>query len=38
MFPFTAVDVRSPRGQYDFSEVFTEDVVGMQTLRKQDSI
>ena len=29
MFPFTAYDF-SPRGQYDFSEVFTEDVVGMQ--------
>ena len=29
MFPFTAFDV-SPRGQYNFSEVFTDDVVGMQ--------
>ena len=37
MFPFTAYDF-SPRGQYDFLEVFTEDVVGMQILRGQDSI
>ena len=37
VFPFTAYDF-SPRGQYDFSEVFTEDVVGMQILRGQDSI
>ena len=37
VFPFTAFDV-SPRGQYDFSEVFTDDAVGMQILREQDSI
>ena len=28
----------SPWGQYDFSEVVTEDVVGMQILRGRDSI
>ena len=37
MFHFTAFDV-SPWDQCDFSEVFTEDVVGMQILREQDSI
>ena len=37
VFTFTAFDV-SPRGRYDFSEVFAEDVVGMQILREQDSI
>ena len=38
VLPFTAYDF-SPRGHYDFSvQVFTEDVVGMQILRGQDSI
>ena len=37
VFPFAAFDV-SPRGQHDFSEVFSEDVVGMQILMEQDSI
>ena len=39
VFPFAAFEFDvSPRGQYNFSEVFTEDVVGMQILREQDSI
>ena len=39
VFPFAAFEFDvSPRGQYDFSEVFAEDVVGMQILREQDSI
>ena len=37
VFAFTAFDV-SPRGQCDFSDIFTEDVVGMQISREQDSI
>ena len=37
VFAFDAFDV-SPRGQYDFLEVFAGDVVGMQKLREQDSI
>ena len=37
VFPFAAFDV-SPRGQHDFLEVFSEDVVGMQILMEQDSI
>ena len=28
----------SLQGQYEFSEVFAKDVVGMQKLREQDSI
>ena len=36
MFPFIAFDV-FPRYLYNFSEVFTEDVVGMKMLREQDS-
>ena len=36
-FPFAAFYV-SPRGQHDFSEVFSEDVVGMQILIEKDSI
>lgn len=34
VFPSTAFDI-SPRGHYDVLDVFTENVVGMQILRKQ---
>ena len=38
VFPSAAFNIISPRGQYNFLEVFAEDVVEMQILREHDSI